>query len=434
MTAGSVLGSVEEIATERRVMRLVMDPRVQASVASVRAWMLTDKVTTADSKLNLDNALLVSLYELAMRKAGEDYSRPLLLWLMNEIPRTWHGYTFPGTGMGGISNPDNVYRYATVWGGYTYEVRARRAKTRPVQFSIEAGRTTSRRKAAAGQGFVDLGTQVAMLRDVDIDWDKNDECIFIFGPGDPSARKNYVQLPKESCRLLFRDTFSDWRQKPSKLSIRRIDPAPEEPKLTDEIIIQRIAQGFRGWMETWSFYRENWLGHPADNTLAGPLSRDGGWGLLAGGWYRLKDDEALLLNVIDGGAAYLGFQTTDSWMQAPDARVTFSSRNISQVSRDADGSITYVVAPNDPGYANWVGTGGSHDGLVCIRWQQFTKVHEKPSALLRSTRVVKFSDLEATLPSAHKVAPHQRAAELAMRQKEFDLRLLARSSFVRANA
>jgi hypothetical protein len=34
-----------------------------------------------------------------------------------------------------------------------------------------------------------------------------------------------------------------------------------------------------------------------------------------------------------------------------------------------DGRVTLIIAPRDPGYANWVSTGGMHDGLFIIRWQ-----------------------------------------------------------------
>jgi len=421
----SALGTRDQVRAERRALAIVAHPRVQAAMADVRTWLLSEKATTRDAERTLDRAVTLWTHALAMRELGADLGRTQVLWTFEDAPHAWHGHVFPGMGLGGIDNPDNIYRSAAISGEGAYEVRIHRRPETPVQFTIEVNGSTSRRKAIAGAGFVDFGTQVRMLSEADLAWDESGASVLRLGPEDAGSRRDYVQLPPEPCRLLFRDTLGDWRQKPCLLSIQRTDGASAEPSVSDDELVAQVAAGLRPWIETWNFFRENWLGRPANNTVAGPLSRDGGWGLLAGGWYDLQDDAVLAVTVLDGGAPYVGFQTTDNWAQTPDARVAFSSRSNAQARRDADGAITFLISAKDPGYANWVGTGGCNLGLFAIRWQVLPNAEAIAQDLVRRVRVLKASQLKDELAAGQKVSPTEREIELAQRIHDYDLRLSA---------
>jgi hypothetical protein len=152
------------------------------------------------------------------------------------------------------------------------------------------------------------------------------------------------------------------------------------------------------------------------------LPRDGGWGFLAAGPFVLADDEAILVTLGTGGAAYTGFQILDPWMIAPDSRRNLTSRNNSQVTANADGSVTYVVAARDPGAANWLDTAGLHRGFVDLRWQGLPS-GASGKDLVRDYRVVKIADLKTLLPAGPWRTPAERKAELSAHAAAFELRL-----------
>jgi len=81
-----------------------------------------------------------------------------------------------------------------------------------------------------------------------------------------------------------------------------------------------------------------------------------------------------------------------------------------------------IIAPRDPGYANWVSTGGMHDGLFIIRWQGLPE-GSRGSELLENYQVVDAAKLTAIVPQAAHVSPAQRQAELDAREQDFDKRL-----------
>src|SRR3546814_21031650 len=70
----------------------------------------------------------------------------------------------------------------------------------------------------------------------------------------------------------------------------------------------------------------------SDLVLVMPQRRDseGGWGYIAGGKFKLADDEALVITTTDGGADYTGFQITDPWTLRPETLLRTSSLNTTQ--------------------------------------------------------------------------------------------------------
>lgn len=165
------------------------------------------------------------------------------------------------------------------------------------------------------------------------------------------------------------------------------------------------------------------MGPPPINTLAAPVARDGGWGVLSGGWFALADDEAMIVNIDAAGAGYTGFQALTEWFMAPDARTTFTTRNNAQSTPDPDGTFTYVMTLRDPGYANWVGTAGCHEGMFAVRWQVL-RPGTDVTRLLRRVEVVKLKDLADVLPERlSTVTAREREHEMAQRIHDYDTRV-----------
>src|ERR1700760_4915665 len=89
--------------------------------------LLQDPVAlTPDGAAGLDRAVSLWAHSLALREAIGDNARPVFAWMIDEAPRRWFDHDFPGASVGGVANPDNIYRNAFIDGARHYEVRGRR--------------------------------------------------------------------------------------------------------------------------------------------------------------------------------------------------------------------------------------------------------------------------------------------------------------------
>src|SRR5262249_30222966 len=105
-----------------------------------------------------------------------------------------------------------------------------------------------------------------------------------------------------------------------------------------------------------------------------------------------------------------------------DARRYQLSLNNTQAKPNADGSVTFVIAPSAPGIANWLDTTGLHDGCGIIRWQA-VPAGATPNGLVREFRVIKTADL-AAMKDLPRVTPEQRRAQVAARTDAYNTRVL----------
>jgi hypothetical protein len=104
-------------------------------------------------------------------------------------------------------------------------------------------------------------------------------------------------------------------------------------------------------------------------------------------------------------------------MIASSAKAYQTSLNLSQVKPNADGNLTYVIAPRDPGVANWLDSSGLHDGFAVLRWQGLP-AGTTGETLLRDFRVIKLADA-AKIAGIALATPQQRKAALASRAEGY---------------
>lgn len=423
----SILATPDQIEAERRVLRAVRDPRVREAVASVRESLLADPAARTEvGRSGLDRALSMWLHSLALAEAAGDTSRPKMLWTVEDAPHTWFGYEFPGAAISG-DTPDNIYLGSYIDGGSCYELSGRVPPNCPAQFTLEFMHARPGRWLVntVGQGVVDLGNQIRMIRDEDLRPDAEGRFTITLGPDDGAGLPNHARTVPVPLLVNIRNTLSDWRQAPIRLAIRRTDPAPDGPPLTDEMLVARIAEDLPAWVGLWTKSKETWLGPPPTNTLAPVLARDGGWGFFTSGPYDMADDEALVITAREGGARYFSIQIVDRWYMTAHAGRNFVSRNSSQITQNPDGTITFVLAHRDPGVANWVDPAGAPQGSVLLRWQGI-RPGTDGGQLVLSVRLVKLGELDAALPpDCPRKDPAERAAELEQRIADYASRLTA---------
>lgn len=81
---------------------------------------------------------------------------------------------------------------------------------------------------------------------------------------------------------------------------------------------------------------------------------------------------------------------------------------------NADGSITWIISPDDPGVWNWLDTDGLSRGMLAIRWQGGA-LTEDP---VREVRVVRLADITPD------ITPGERVAQLRERKVSYRRRLV----------
>ena len=110
------------------------------------------------------------------------------------------------------------------------------------------------------------------------------------------------------------------------------------------------------------------------------------------GYWRLADDEALLVDLLPPRCEYWNFQLNNHWMESLDYRHHTIHLNAHTARADADGAVRLVVAHRDPGLPNWIDTAGHARGTMGLRWVK-ADAHPTPSC-----RVVKHAALAARRP------------------------------------
>lgn len=421
-----VLATDEQIAAERALLRLNDDPEIKALKAELRAELAaTPAMQSPDTAGRLDEAIAMWTNSLIMLEAATDQPSPAFIWATDDTPHSWMGHDFPGSGIAG-DNPDAVYRIVTIDGNQRYVVEGQIDMAhRPAELTIDVTRGDLIPQAPLqnqSSSHADMGLQVAFTDDRTFTVSPDGH--FRLDVGGTGSGPDHVPLAQGTTTFLIREMLSDWTQRPARVSIRRIDgppPATGAAIRDYEVLKAGVLRKLPAYVRFWGGYKDMYMGGLKPNVLGGPAARDGGWGYIAAVRFKLEPDEAVLLTITDAGAGYTGMQLSDPWMITPDTRHNQISLNKAQSRPNADGSITYVASPGDPGVANWIDTVGMREGFVLARWQVVPK-DAKQDDLVRDFRIVKLSDLSA-LGGVQRVNPDERRDALAGRGAAHALRL-----------
>ncbi|TAL00580.1 MAG: hypothetical protein EPO08_13165 [Rhodospirillaceae bacterium] len=407
------LATPEQIDAEKTLLHLLKDPEVRRIQAKLKTDLAaTPRGRMEDAAARLDEVIAQWTNSLIFGEIIRYRSRPAALWGTDDTPRSWLGHTLGGLGMSG-DNPDAVYRMATIDGGGRYEILGRfDPSTRAVQFVAEADRgDVTLPPKLDNSKHSDIGTLASMITDRDLVV-ASDGTFRITVGGSADGPNHLATEPGVYC-LGFRDILSDWNnQRACRLIIRRLDSAVAKPADLAELR-RHVHEDLEAFVRFWARFPDIWFFGLKPNTISDTAAREGGFGFNAGCRFQLAPGTAVLVTTWHGDAAYTGFQLTDPWMIAPDARKHQCSLNSFQSVPNADGSFTYVIAASDPGVANWLDTAGFHDGFGVLRWQGVPRGASK-EGLIREFRVIEISDL-ANMSNLARITPEKRQAQLASR-------------------
>jgi hypothetical protein len=421
--ASVTLATNEQIEAERFALSLGDDPEVLQTLRALRREIEPDPVMSIPGVAEqLDAALRKWTTALILREVAGDPLAPKVIWAWADAPRTWFGHTISSALS--CDNPDAIYRFASIDGAATYEVKGRFPAYPAADFNVEPLPGLAGVIPASGTLTGALGTTAGppLLARREILHDAEGNFRITMGPYAPAALENHLTTTPEPILLNFRDILSDWRQAPTSLSIRRLSPVGTAP-IGDAEIRRRVLLHLPAFVHQWAGRKDRWLGGVKLNSFVGPMARAGAWSCLLVGRYALQPEQAMVIRIKNCAAGYSGAQLTDPWGITLDNTCIQGSLNNNQAIPDEDGDFTYVVATEDPGVANWLTTNGSAQGFILFRWQLFGS-DLQASRLLRNVSLVDCEDV-AKLPGVEKITPLQRRDRLAARAEAYRLRVSA---------
>ena len=393
---------------ERLAIRIFNTQEIAAARAKVALhWLGKMTMRFSEEQMgSFDQAVSRYVFHCCLNAANSDSARPKVLKVEGERHH-WFGMDVPGAERGG-NNADCAYRILTVDGQGSFEVLGRTAPNPPadVTFTLIAGTSMSR--------------TIRTIEWRDIIKEEDDLFRLTVSPEAADGRPNHFQSRADASYLFARDCLTDWEtQRANRLAIRRLDAGPEAPDFAE--YVRRAAQYADDDMAYyWDMCMGQSYGFPAN--VPGPVRNTGEFGGLvsrggATGHYDLADDEALVMTVTPGSATYMSFMVHDPWWCTLPFAPRTASLNLAQVARDADGAITFVVCPTDPGVHNWIDTGGVHAGIFYFRWQGLPSDDPTPPEI-KGYALVKLDRLEEALPAGTRfVKPEERKAQQAARAR-----------------
>jgi hypothetical protein len=233
---------------------------------------------------------------------------------------------------------------------------------------------------------------------------------------------NWVPLPPNADTIWMRQFFYDWEhEQPASLWIDRIDGRPSAPRngLLDpgffarrlDAVATHVEANVDLWLLTAIALRERYCNVFPPQAFGGAQMGAQSHQQAGTCYFRLADDEALLVTVRPPTAKYWSFSVCNFWLESLDYAHHQSSLNGQQAYIDADGLFRAVITRDDPGIPNWLDTVGHREGSLIYRWNL------ADSAPVPEIRVVRSSEVRSHFPAATPtISAADRAIEIEKRR------------------
>lgn len=405
------IATPEQHAHELEALELLRHPVVTAAADRVRASWLAAAQPSEAARSCFDEAFEEVAYSAAVWSLNQDPLRPRVVCI-TRLAHTVDGHRIPGSRWG-IDNPDSIYRVIPIAGHERYRIHGRVAERRMTEnyFTLWDERMNT----------------VDVLSGHDLVLDADRRFVVDVDSEPANGRPNHVRSAPEAHEFYIRDVMLDWeKDEPNELSIERLGAPPSSaPRSADEqaeltaAFIQRFAEFTQKIARGMLHSEPNHFGMPYSNDRGGALRKQ----VYVGGNFALGEDEAMVIDVSSGGAAYFVVPTGNIWGTTFDIVDRTSSLNKSQSIPNADGTYTYVLSRRDPGVHNWIDPCGMRDGILTLRMAEFPGGRPDGELGARS-RVVPLSKLRESLPEETRwVDEPERAEQRARRAAAYRRRL-----------
>lgn len=297
-----------------------------------------------------------------------------------------------GTIKMGADNPDNHYQTARIKGTLEYRVRGSRGTVPTINFATKKGGYHKPGADMVGTGFLDG-------RELQVGADGRFEILL-------SNRRpesgNWLPLEPQSNLLLVRQTFRDRRnEQAAQLTIERLGAAAAAPPLDPAQFAAQLMAAARYTEHTaklfcdWAalFKRDHFNTLPLGNQAMFQAAGGDPNILYYHGYWELSDGEAMVIDATLPDCEFWNFQVDNYWMESLDYLRHRIHVNCHDARRNPDGSMTIVIAHQDPGHANWLTTAGHRLGTSLFR-----VIGARGATADIRTRVVKLSDFVRETP------------------------------------
>ena len=399
-----------QAAAEADVIALWQDAWIKAAREHVGSLWRHAWADTIPDEVASEVDVMIDEYMVnwMFKAAASDSQHPCFVRTFMPAHR-WHGHDVPGSRTGG-DNPDNVYRLAGISHGTRYRV---------------TGRAVGKEPANASFTLVgDYGTSVTIQTSESSNFERLPDGSFVLTiDAEPAAgRANHLTTARHVKFLYVRDSMSDWaKETPYALEIERLGPACAAPLSRDEMAHRAMFRAKEGVALYFWFQSTFTNMRPNTHRLLPPNRGTGGLVTQAvgRGWFHVGPDDAVIMDIEPGGAAYAAVQLSNWMFQSLDADRTTSSLNSSQCVPDADGRIRAVISRQDPGVANWLDCGKYAGIMTMLRWQGLSAQPANGGPDFKA-KVVRLDNLRGELPDdTCWYTPSQRSEQLVARHAAY---------------
>ena len=314
----------------------------------------------------------------------------------------------------GWDNPDNPYLVFPVRGDHTYRLRGNVGSFDLVTINVYSG-------MLGHTPVTDIRTVSSIASD-DLDMDENGD--FVLTLSAAPAEGDWLKLEPDAYIVLIRRLASDWDNTDEGLweVLNLTTLGKPSPRPTPQAVAQQLDDAVTqagGLRELFTLVHRitfqlalspNEVSEPAETDPNVPMAD--AFQAASRGYFRLEEDEALLVEAPLADCRYSNIQLANPWMESLEYASRQSSLNHRTTHVDADDRIRYVISQRDPGVQNWLDTAGWSEGSLCARW---TYCSEYPTGI--SSRLIKFDELDRHLPAdTPRITPAQREQTIAARQ------------------
>lgn len=269
----------------------------------------------------------------------------------------------------GCDNPDSYYLMATLSGDHEYRIRGRRGTLPFLSLSTYYG--------GYGGGRAGCGGTIG-LGELEIAADGSFE-ITVSTSEQPG---NWLPMDPETNQMIIRQTHDDrLNESVFEFEIERIgaeaEVAPLDPALFHDSILAS-SQYVRTCANLFADWTESYAETPNELVVRDVSGAQGDPALFYyQGYWRLAEDEALVIRATPPECEYWNFQTNNYWLESLDYRFHKIDLNHTQAHYESDGSFRIVVSHRDPDVPNWLQTAGHQHGTMGLRWVN-AREHPKP--------------------------------------------------------
>ena len=312
------------------------------------------------------------------------------------------------------ANPDDTYRFVAIDGRGTYRISGVKGSPKLATLMMRLSGPNTGQGPGPSLGEIDMTA---------IEADGDGRFSFLLSAErPPDGEEPWHALDPRTTSLFVRQVFTSESQRDGVWCIERLDTPAPDSVLSEARVRQNFAHylGYVPAIIEFILKELKVLSEGPVNSFA-PLRYAGSGGMpkqmYFTGFFDVAEDEALVIeSPMPDQVEYVGVQLFDRMFNTLDFYAHQSSLNQDQFTRERDGSVRLFLAPRDPGFANWLDTGGATKGGIMWRWHTATSFPEP-----RMNRV-KAADLVTLYPESAVINRMRRQAIVSERSRALQSR------------